>query len=141
MTAYGKQTVIYNIHFKGEILRNGVRYLFPAFKRWQLVFPFSYHRLIKKLKPDVVLVHGLVFPWQIIMLRNIIGPHVRIICQHHAERPFRDLRKYIFRKADKYIAAGSRRPTDTAIATIEYRSKVKQERLPPIDAWLKQHGG
>ena len=43
--------------------------------------------------------------------------------------------------ADKYIAAGSRRPTDTAIATIEYRSKVKQERLPPIDAWLKQHGG
>jgi aminopeptidase N len=43
--------------------------------------------------------------------------------------------------ADKYIAAGSRRPTDTAIATIEYRSKVKQERLPPIDAWLKKHGG
>jgi len=105
MTAYGKQTVIYNIHYKGEILRNGVRYLFPAFKRWQLVLPFSYNRLIKKLKPDVVIVHGLIFPWQIIMLRNIIGPGVKIICQHHAERPFKDLRKYIFRRADKYIGA------------------------------------
>ncbi len=105
MTGYGKQTVIYNIHYKGEIQRNGVRYLFPAFKRWQLVLPFSYNRLIKKLKPDVILVHGLIFPWQIIMLRNIIGPGVKIICQHHAERPFKDFRKYLLRKADKYIGA------------------------------------
>lgn len=105
MTEYGRQTVIYNIHYKGEITRNGVRYLFPAFKRWQLVLPFAYNRFIKKLKPDVVLVHGLIFPWQIIMLRWIIGPSLKIICQHHAERPFRDLRKYIFRKADKYTDA------------------------------------
>jgi aminopeptidase N len=43
--------------------------------------------------------------------------------------------------ADKYLTATSRRPTDTAIATIEYRTKVKRERLPAIDAWLAKQGG
>ena len=105
MVPFGNQTVIYNIHFKGEITRNHVRYLFPAAKRLQLVFPFSYNRLIKDLKPDVVLVHGLIFPWQIIMLRKTVGPDVKIICQHHAERPFKDFRAIILRRADKYIGA------------------------------------
>ena len=105
MVEYGQQTVIYNIHYRGEVQRNGVRYLFPAFKRWQLVLPFACNRLIKDLKPDVVLVHGLIFPWQIIMLRKTLGSNVKIICQHHAERPFKDFRKYFFRWADKYIGA------------------------------------
>jgi aminopeptidase N len=43
--------------------------------------------------------------------------------------------------ADKHIAAGSRRATDTAIANIEYRIKVRDERMPAIDAWLQgPHG-
>lgn len=105
LVSFGKQTVIYNIHYKGELERNGVRYLFPGYKRWQLVLPFTYNRFIKSLKPDVILVHGLIFPWQIIMLRNSVGPNVKIICQHHAERPFKDFRASIFRRADKNIAA------------------------------------
>lgn len=43
--------------------------------------------------------------------------------------------------AEKYIASSSRRATDTAIANIEYRMKVRAERLPAIDAWLRRHGG
>jgi len=43
--------------------------------------------------------------------------------------------------ADKYIAAGSRRATDTAVANIEYRIKVRNERLPTITAWLEKRGG
>jgi hypothetical protein len=42
--------------------------------------------------------------------------------------------------ADKYIAASSHRATDTAIANIEYRIKVRNERLPAIDAWLEKNG-
>jgi aminopeptidase N len=38
--------------------------------------------------------------------------------------------------ADKHIAASSRRATDTAVGNIEYRIKVRNERLPAIDAWL-----
>ena len=105
LVSFGKQTVIYNIHDKGEIERNGVQYLFPAFKRWQLLLPFAYNRFIRKLKPDVILVHGLIFPWQVIMLRKSLGPDVKIICQHHAERPFQDFRATIFRWADKYVGA------------------------------------
>ncbi len=41
--------------------------------------------------------------------------------------------------ADVHIAASSRRATDTAISTIEYRIKVRNERLPAIDAWLKSN--
>ena len=43
--------------------------------------------------------------------------------------------------AEKHIAAGSRRPTETAIANIEYRLKVRKDRLPQIDAWLAKNGG
>ena len=41
--------------------------------------------------------------------------------------------------AEKHIAAGSRRAVDTAVANIEYRMKVRAERLPAIDAWLRKH--
>jgi len=105
LIAYGPQTVIYNIHYKGEVKSNGVRFLFPGFRRLQLVLPFAFNSLVKSLNPDVVLVHGLIFPWQIIMLRFVLGSKVKIICQHHAERPFKDFRKYFSRWADKYIGA------------------------------------
>jgi aminopeptidase N len=41
--------------------------------------------------------------------------------------------------AEKYVAASSRRDADTAAANIAYRIKVRDERLPAIDSWLKQH--
>ncbi len=105
LARYATQTVVYNINYKGDITRNGVRYLFPAFKRWQLMLPFAFNRYIKKLKPDVVIIHGLIFPWQVIMLRRIMGPSLKIICQHHSERPFTDLRAFVFRRADRYVGA------------------------------------
>ena len=102
---HGPQTVIYNIDYKGEVREHGVTYLFPRFRRWQLVLPFAFNRFIKKLEPDVVLVQGLIFPWQVIMLRNTLGPNVKMICQHQAERPFKDIRKYFAKQADRYIGA------------------------------------
>lgn len=42
--------------------------------------------------------------------------------------------------ADAHIAAGSRRATETSIANIQYRTKVREQRLPEIDAWLKKNG-
>ena len=42
--------------------------------------------------------------------------------------------------ADKYVAASSRRATQTAIENIEYRIHIREKRLPEIDAWLKQQG-
>src|SRR5882672_12612280 len=58
LVPFGNQTEIYNIHYKGELQRNGVRYIFPGLNPWQLRFPFRYNRLIKSLQPDVITVHG-----------------------------------------------------------------------------------
>ena len=43
--------------------------------------------------------------------------------------------------AGKFLAAGSRRDADTAVANIAYRIKVRRERLPVIDAWLAKNSG
>ena len=41
--------------------------------------------------------------------------------------------------ADTNLAAGARRDADTAMAEIAERIKVRQARLPDIDAWLTRH--
>jgi len=43
--------------------------------------------------------------------------------------------------ADAHVAATSRRAVDTAIANVIYRTQVRKERLPAIDAWLKRERG
>ncbi|MTV36633.1 M1 family metallopeptidase [Duganella radicis] len=43
--------------------------------------------------------------------------------------------------ASKYLAEDARGDTNTAIAAVEYRIKVRNLRLPQIDAWLARHGG
>jgi aminopeptidase N len=42
--------------------------------------------------------------------------------------------------ADKYIAATSRRDAEQVMAGIRTRVKLRAQRMPQIDAWLKQHG-
>lgn len=42
--------------------------------------------------------------------------------------------------ADRYIAPTSRRDAETVIANIQTRLKLRGERKPKIDAWLKQGG-
>lgn len=43
--------------------------------------------------------------------------------------------------ANAHLAAGARRPAETTIANVQYRIKVRNERLPMIDAWLQKNGG
>lgn len=100
-----KVIAIYHIHYRGEIEHNGVHYHFPFFKRWQLRIPFALNRYIKRLRPDVVIVHGLIFPFQVLMLRWQLGRHPILIAQHHSEPPFSDARKYLQRLTDRYIRA------------------------------------
>ncbi len=105
MTAFAEVIGIYHIKYRGEIEKNKVKYYFTGLGRWQLLLPIQFNRTVQQLKPDVVIVHGLIFSWQVIMLRWQMGKHVKIIAQHHAERPLRDIRQYIQRWADRYIMA------------------------------------
>lgn len=43
--------------------------------------------------------------------------------------------------AQQHLPAEAQGDTRTAIASVEYRIKVRAQRLPQIDAWLKQHAG
>lgn len=105
LTKYGESVGIYHIHYKGIINKRGVTYHFPFYNQWQLLLPIRFNKYVKKLNPDVVIIHGLISPWQIIMLRWQVGKHLKIIVQHHAERPLRDIRQYFQRWADTYIGA------------------------------------
>ncbi|HEU5290848.1 MAG TPA: glycosyltransferase family 4 protein [Cyclobacteriaceae bacterium] len=105
MTSHAEILGIYHIHYKGVLKRNGVTYYFPGYNRWQLLLPFGFNRFVKSLAPDVIIVHGIIFPWQILMLRYTLGNKIKIIAQHHAERPLRDIRQYLQRWADRYIGA------------------------------------
>jgi glycosyltransferase involved in cell wall biosynthesis len=71
------------------------------------------HLYIRKLKPDIVLVQGLVFPLQVLFLRLFCGKGFKIVIQHHGELPFSGikgwLQKLFCRLVDAYIftAAGN----------------------------------
>lgn len=105
MIQYGEVMSIYHIQPKAQLFKNKVTYLFSGYNRWQLLLPFQFTKYIVTLRPEVVIVHGLHSPWQIIWLHRKLGSGVKIIVQHHAERPPGDLRRYIHQWADYFIDA------------------------------------
>ena len=42
--------------------------------------------------------------------------------------------------ADAYIAPTSRRDAETVMNSIQTRFKLREQRLPQVDAWLKKNG-
>jgi glycosyltransferase involved in cell wall biosynthesis len=59
---------------------------------------------LKKINPDVIIVHGLGFPLQIMRLRMIFGAGTKLIAWHHAEQPPRWPAKIMYWLADKCIS-------------------------------------
>jgi glycosyltransferase involved in cell wall biosynthesis len=96
---------IERINFKGTLRRNDVQYYFMPLTGAAVLFPWRMHRFIKKQHPDLVLVHGFIFPFQIIQLRWVLGQKTKIIVQNHAERPASGLKKIFQKVADRYISA------------------------------------
>ena len=96
---------IERINYKGMHYHNRVQYYFIQLNGKVVLFPWRMHRFIKKEQPDVVLVHGFIFPLQIIQLRWTIGKRAKIIVQNHAEKPSSGIRKFFQRMADRYINA------------------------------------
>ena len=100
-----KVVSIERINYEGEYSKNEVRYHFVRQNRKVGLFPFKTHMLIKKLKPNVVLINGFIFPLQIIQLRITVGRSVKIIILHRAEKPFVGWKKYLQKIADKCVDA------------------------------------
>ena len=96
---------IERINYKGWLQINAVLYYFLLLKNDKVFFPWRMHRFIKKQEPDIVLVHGFIFPLQVIQLRMALGKKVKIIVQNHAERPSGGRREIFQRLADRFIDA------------------------------------
>ena len=128
LASHAETAAIYNINYKGVIIRRGVTYHFPNFNKAHLNVPLRFHSYVRQLHPDVIVVHGLIFPWQVLLLRWQLGSRVKIILQHHAEKPLRDIRQYLQRWADNYIHAylfASRELAETWEAKKQIGSKGK----------------
>lgn len=96
---------IEQINYRGEYFHKGVHYYFRNYGKRVSRFPFRLHKFIRQLNPDVVLVRGLHFPLQVILLRRRLGRNIKIIAEHHADRPFKGLKRILQRIADRCIDA------------------------------------
>lgn len=96
---------IEQINYNGVLERKGVKYHFLNFKKPKLYFPRQLHCYIKKIKPDIIFVNGLIFPLQVIQLRLKLGRGVKIILLHRAEKPFKRFKRYFQKLGDKCVDA------------------------------------
>lgn len=96
--------LIKHLNYEGEKCVDGVKYVFFKSKNRFWHIPFKTHQYIKKQNPDIVLIQGLIFPLQLIALKFKLGKKIKIIVQHHGEKPFRGIKKIFQKIADRYVS-------------------------------------
>ncbi|WP_165823763.1 glycosyltransferase family 4 protein [Pseudochryseolinea flava] len=94
---------VHCIDYEGTLEQHDVTYHFLRLLKLGIVFPLRLHKYVSKLDADVVIVHGLIFPWQLIQLQNTLRKSSRIFVQHHAEKPLRFHKAFFQRYADQRI--------------------------------------
>lgn len=108
LTAMAKYGEVINIHFighEGILIKEKVTYHFFKCGRLERWFPLRIHQYVKNLKPDVIIVHGLIFAFQVWQLHWYVGKHAKIVAQHHAEKPVKGFRKLFQKQVDPWILA------------------------------------
>jgi len=94
---------IKQISYQGKYVHNGIHHHFVNFNSKEPYFSYQINQYVKTLNPDVVLVHGLHVPLQLIHLGLVLDKSVKIIVQHHAEKPANGPRKLLQKIADRYV--------------------------------------
>lgn len=78
------------INSHNELFFYGINFFFN--------FPLRLFLHVKKNNPKFVLIHGFVFPFQLLVLKLFLKKETKIIVQHHAEKPFKNKLKLYFQK-------------------------------------------
>jgi glycosyltransferase involved in cell wall biosynthesis len=92
------------IGYEGKLKRNDIEYWFYRRTKKALRLPVSIHRIIAKQNPDVIIVHGVRSPLQVLLLRLIAGRKPKIVVQDHGGGYFQSsLKKYLQHLADRVI--------------------------------------
>ena len=133
--------VISHLDYEGKEMIDGVSYAY--FKRgnepWKI--PFKTHRYIRSIKPDVVLVHGFIFPLQVIALKLSVGNKCRIILHHHADQPANSVRKVFQKIADRTVDAYLFTSKEIAKPWLEHKIIRDEKRcieLLGASTWMQQ---
>ena len=95
--------VIKQLNCEGTETVNGIKYAGFKSRSGFGHIPFKTIRYIKNEEPDIVIVQGLIFPLQVIWLRRKLGKGPVILVQHHGERPFKGIKGWLQKKADRSI--------------------------------------
>lgn len=120
---------IHCIDYSGSLNRKGVEYHFINLSKFQMLLPFKLNSLVQQLKPDVVIVHGFHFPLKILLLRWMLGLQVKIIIQHHAERPLRHYKKILQKLTDRFVSAYFFTSRDQAKPWLSERQITNPEKI------------
>ena len=95
------------INYKGNFKHNGIQFYCVEDGKKKNYFPGKLNRFVNNLNPDIILISSFQYPLQVIQLRHCVGKKVKIILQHHAEKQFKGLKKYIqyfaSRKVDAFL--------------------------------------
>lgn len=102
--------VFQRFHTTADLSLGHVRYTFrPDGSPARRKIPHLLHAEIQRWSPDIIHIHGLLYPWLSFALRRIISPATALIAQHHAEQPLGGylalLRKLAFRSLDGVVFA------------------------------------
>ena len=110
-----------HLNYEGTETINDIKYTFFKSGNHFWHIPFKTHRYIKSQRPDIVIVEGLIFPLQLIMLKLQLGKKVKIIAQHHGERPFTGIKGSMQKLAGRFVDTWLFTSTGNATAWIENR--------------------
>lgn len=94
---------IHCIGIEGRLTRNRVRYHMLRVTGLAKLTGFPVSQLVASLNPDVVILHGLMYPVQTWFMRRIVAGNVRVYFQHHAERPMRLPKNFLQRAVDRFV--------------------------------------
>jgi glycosyltransferase involved in cell wall biosynthesis len=126
-----KHTVIRidQINFEGNFSHLGIQYCFVRDGKKRNYFPWRLNRLVRKFKPDLVVVSSLLFPLQVLQLRNCLGKKTKILLQHHAEQPSRGIKKYLQHLASQKVDAFLFTSYETGAAWVKNKNLASVEKI------------
>jgi glycosyltransferase involved in cell wall biosynthesis len=132
MAKYCHVWSIHSIDYTGEIKKNNVHYLFIKRAPVDGLFRSVIDQRVVELKPDVVIVHGLVFPWQVLKLQRVLSSPTRLFIQNHAERPFRSHKAWLQKLVDRNVEGYFFASHDLAKPWIEKRQIADSKKIHEV---------
>jgi glycosyltransferase involved in cell wall biosynthesis len=89
--------------FDEHIIMDGIPYQFFKGRNRFWSVSLKTHQYIRKIKPDIILVQGLVFPLQVMFLKLFCNKNAKIVIQHHGELPFSGIKGWLQKMACKMV--------------------------------------